>query len=93
MSMQTSTIATNATRPVTIPQYTHDIQQTLAPRDASPSFLIETSLLAQVQPAMRYTHLPAFRLASASALASLDAADMVSPPQKMLQSASAATIK
>lgn len=92
MSMQTSTIATNATKPVTIPQYTHEIQQTPAPPGASPSF-IETSLLAQFQPAMRYTHLPALRLASASALASLDAADMVSPPQKMLQSASAATIK
>lgn len=55
--------------------------------------LINTSLSLRLQPAMRYTHLPALRFASANALASLPAADSVSPPQKRLQRATAATIK
>lgn len=43
--------------------------------------------------AMRYTHLPVFRLASVKALASRPAAESMSPPKKMLNSARAAAIR
>lgn len=43
--------------------------------------------------AMRYTHLPVFRLASVKALASRLAAESMSPPKKMLNSARAAAIR
>ena len=43
--------------------------------------------------AMRYTHLPVFRLASVKALASRVAAESMSPPKKMLNSARAAAIR
>ena len=81
-----NTVATIAKKPITIPQYTHDISHPFAceSRESFPSPLHAT---------MRYTHLAALCSISASALISLVRAASESPTKKIVTSMKPATLR
>lgn len=86
--MQTRRSPTNNPKPITIPHYAHGIEHPPVSRDASPL----SQRASHAYDARRYTHLDESRLKSASALASLLAADIMSPPKKVANNPSAATM-
>lgn len=86
--MQTRRPPTNNPSPITIPHYAHDTEH--LPMSHNPSPFSQRA--SHAYDARRYTHLDESRLKSASALASLLAADIMSPPKKVANNPRAATM-